>query len=110
MDLDQQFINNQVGMGTQDAFEDARNVYEQGAFSKSIATIVLSQTLGVSVEIGATVSGKSEGGVAVAGKTFTALSSTDTSLQVQYTSEGCFVGGLASSNPVTEGCELRLQN
>ncbi|GKY97285.1 hypothetical protein MPSEU_000686900 [Mayamaea pseudoterrestris] len=104
IDLDQQFINRQVDLATQDAFENAKSVYELGAFSKSIATIELTQAIGTSISAGANVVGQSESGNAVSGVTIKGTQTSDTTIQMQYLSEGCNVGGLAASSPVTDGC------
>jgi hypothetical protein len=105
IDLDQQYVNNAVDLATQDTFQDARKVYEKGAFSKSVASIVLSQALGSDVPAGAVISGRSESGSAVAGVALNALTSSYVGVHVQYVSEGCYVGGLATTNPVTDGCK-----
>lgn len=108
IDLDQQFINRQVDLATQDAFEAAKNVYELGAFSKSIATIALTQSIGASMKAGAKVTGRSQNEAAVAAVTAKNIQASDTIIEVQYVSGGCHVGGLAFSSPVVDGCEWVL--
>ena len=105
MDLDQQFINRQVDLANQDAFEDAKSVYELGAFSKSIATLRLTQSIGVSLEAGANMVGRSESGAAINAIAAKNIQASDTVIEAQYLLEGCNVGGLAESSPVIDGCE-----
>ena len=108
IDLDQQFINRQVDMATQDAFEDAKSVYELGAFSKSIASLELTQSIGMSLQAGASIAGRSESDAAISAIAAKNIQASDTVIQAQYLLEGCNVGGLAESSPVIDGCECKL--
>jgi hypothetical protein len=104
-----QAIEVQLASGTSESFENAKKIYTQGAFSKSIATVTLSTPLSAAVAKGTQVTGVNADGSDVVGKTYEDYSAGATTIQIQYQTldlqsqyVGCQVG--ANPNPNTKGC------
>jgi hypothetical protein len=84
-------------------------VYEEGAFSKSAAKVTLSTALTSPIPEGTDVSGLSEDGTEVMGKTYEAYAAGNSVIEIQYQTidiqsnyVGCQVG--ANPSPNTDGC------
>ena len=109
IDLDQQALEAQLSLGTDATYAVARQIYEQGAFSKSIATVSVNGTTSSSIPKGTQVVGQTASGDAVSGTVLNDVAAGSTSLQIQYATNevqdnyvGCQVG--ANPNPNVEGC------
>ena len=83
---------------TDAGFAAAYKIYSEGGYSKSVATIKLTSALSSNLAKGATVSQGT-----ISGKLYKAGSDADTTIEVQYISIGCHVGGLPA--PETDGCK-----
>lgn len=111
IDLDQKEIQDLLGQDTP-AFSQAKQVYEQGAHSKSVAKITTTSALTQDFEKGSKVTGKTADGEEVIGKLYSAAKSGESELLVQYkvgedslSYSTCTVGG--SSEAVTTGCKYK---
>lgn len=112
IDLDQKQIAEQVDNKSQDAFNLAKAVYEQGAHSKSYAKLTITSAAMPSLNEKDRYSGKTEAGIAVYGKVYKSDKSGDNEIYLQYdTSDSqssyvnCQVGGLSAiGNQNTVGC------
>lgn len=109
IDLDQEALETQLAIGTEGSFAAAKEIYQQGAFSKSVAAVILSAPLGTALSKGTPISGVAADGSAVIGKAYEDNAAGAISLLVQYkTSDSqsnyveCQVG--ANPNPNTSGC------
>ena len=110
IDLDQEALETQLALGTDQGFQAALRIYTEGAFSKSYAEITL--TTGVAVDVGkdVTVFGRAADGTQIRGKTMTAVKTGDTVLEIEYHASpvqaqwtNCHVGG--NPEPNTDGCK-----
>jgi hypothetical protein len=110
IDLDLQEIQTQLALGTDQSFAVAQDIYENGAFSQSVAVLSLTVPLTVPISKGASVSGLGDGGEVIG----TILDDYNTGTQVikvvyatsyiQSAYSRCQVG--ANPNPTNmEGCE-----
>ena len=109
IDLNQNLIEEQLTMETEQGRVIAMKVYTEGAFSKSYAEILLDQPLQVDVAKGVEVIGRSVDDRIVLGKTMAAFKTGNSIIKVQYTAgkvqttwTNCHVGG--NPNPNMEGC------
>lgn len=109
VDLDQAEMEGQLALGTNQGYTRAQKIYEEGAFSKSVATVTLTAALTVPISKGAVVTGTAVNGQQVDGTVFKTASADDTTLRIQYginsiqsSYVGCQVG--ANPSPVTDGC------
>jgi hypothetical protein len=109
IDLDQEAMEQQLSLQNDDAFVQARKIYSEGAYSKSVAEVTLNAPLPMDVEKGTEIMGVGADGNQVAGKAYADNALGATSIIVQYqTSDSqknyvaCQVG--ASTTPNTEGC------
>lgn len=108
--MDQQEIEVLIANGEYGA---AKNVYEQGAHSKSYAVLTLTSALSTGVPKGTLIEGTSVDGNAISGKAYSDHEAGAMTLEVQYSTSdiqasyvGCQVGG--SSDPVLGGCKFCL--
>jgi hypothetical protein len=110
--LDQDEIERQLAIGTNQAYSIAKDVYENGAFSKSVALVTLTEPLTAPIAKGASVIGQSgaDGAGEVKGTVFDDYPANTSVIQVQYDVNavqssyvGCQVG--ANPNPNTLGCK-----
>ncbi len=99
----------QLAIGTEASFAAAKKIYQEGAFSKSVASVRLSAPLGSALEKGTPITGVTADGKMVVGKAYEDSAAGATILLVQYqTSDSqsnyveCQVG--ANPNPNTSGC------
>jgi len=109
IDLDQLAMEDQLAIGTEASFEKAKEVYEHGGHSKSVAKVKLSSGLPLSMVKSTSVSGQTDGGVPVYGKLFDTYPNGATTIEIQYQTidsqknyVNCQVGGL--SKPNLAGC------
>jgi len=109
IDLDQEAMEQQLSLANEDAYAQARRIYEEGAYSKSVAELTLAAPLPIDVEKGTVIMGVGSDGNQVAGKAYEDNASGATSIIVQYkTSDSqknyvsCQVG--ASTTPNFDGC------
>ena len=107
--MDQAELERQLALGTNQAYVRAQRIYEDGAFSKSVATVTLNAALSVPISAGTVVTGTAVNGKQVDGKVYGAAKTGDQTLRIQYgvnsiqsSYVGCQVG--ANPNPVTDGC------
>lgn len=100
IDRDQEDINNLLDAGD---FENAKLMYETGAHSKSVSSLMVTDGLPVDITQGANLTGTNVDGESVRlfaqGQNYTA---GETVINVQYKDEGCYVG--AEVEPETTGC------
>ena len=109
IDLDQAEMEKQLGLATPEGYSKALDIYRDGAFSKSFATVKLNQALSAPLNDGTPVIGKNGNGIEVAGKVLGNFPVSSTEINVQYQTNsiqsnyvGCQVG--ANPTPNTEGC------
>jgi hypothetical protein len=109
IDRDQAAIEVELAKKTNQSFEAARQIYNQGGNSKSYATVTLSSPLSSQVPRFDTISGKNEDGLEVIGKALFSFQPGDSEVRIQYATTDvqasyvdCQVGGLADTN--TKGC------
>jgi len=108
IDLDQGAIEDYLEGANHQSFVNARSVYEKGAFSKSVATVALDSDTPISItaEPGIPVFGKNIAGGEVRLKAYAALMPGDSTIQIQYVTEGCNVGGLVGPQNIVEPLDL----
>ena len=108
---DQQKMEEYLAKLTATSFQSARDVYEQGAYSKSVAVLSIGGDSGlpISITAGTVISAPSVDGGTVSGTAMDSYNKGEDSIEVQYqTSEkqdgyvGCQVGG--NPDPFTDGC------
>ncbi|CAB9527994.1 expressed unknown protein [Seminavis robusta] len=109
IDLDQQAIEQQLAAGTDEGRASAKDIYTNGAYSKTYAVLQLSAPLTSEVQKGVEVTGKNANGDEILGNVLDVAEEGDTTIRVQYktsnvqaTYSTCQVG--ASPDPVTTGC------
>jgi len=109
IDLDQEAMEQQLSLANDDAYKAAMRIYEEGAYSKSVAEVTLTAPLPIDVEKGTVIMGVGSDGNQVAGKAYEDNAAGATSIIVQYkTSDSqknyvsCQVG--ASTTPNFDGC------
>lgn len=109
IDLDQEAMEQQLALANEEAYSAAKRIYEEGAFSKSVATVTLSAPLAIDVEKGTPFMGVDADGNQVAGKAYSDNAAGASKVVIQYkTSDsqknyvGCQVG--ANPSPNTDGC------
>jgi len=112
IDLDQKSIETQLALDTDDAFANAKAIYQEGGHSKSYALIKLSTGLTAAIAKKTPITGVTENGTAVSGKAYSDYSVGDTEIKVQYTTSDiqatyvtCQVGALALvGEEMLDGC------
>jgi len=109
MDLDQLELEDQLAIGSDVSFEKARDVYNDGGHSKSVAIVNLSAPLTRGLPKYSAVSGKGQDGLTIYGKLFDNYPNGISTIEIQYkttdsqkTYVGCQVGGLPKPN--FKGC------
>ena len=113
VNLDFEHILAELDKGTRTGFATATRIYQEGAYSGSIAELVLVEPLDVDVPRGTILTGQaydSSKYTQVSGKTFRAHSKGDRTIEVAYDAIGgetasipCKVGG--NPTPTLEGCK-----
>lgn len=106
MDLDAAYMETMLDTATDLAFTNAKSVYTNGGHSKSVATVTIPGGLSNNVEEEDEVTGENEDGHQVVLKAYATYSGADnlTAIELQYVTDGCYVGGLPSSDRQTGGC------
>merc|ERR1712087_383388 len=99
----------QLALANDQSYAAAKAIYQEGAFSKNVASITLSSALPANAEKGTAISGVDADGNVVSGKAYEDNVAGANTILVQYkTSDsqanyvGCQVG--ANPNPNTKGC------
>jgi len=105
IDLDVSEMEDQLAIGTEISFANAREIYEKGGYSKSVATVTLTTPLSVGIDKDTLVQGVSASGAPVYGTLSKTYNSGDRTMEIQYktTDEqkayvNCQVGGLPRPN------------
>lgn len=111
IDLDQQAIEVQVALGTAESFTAAKNIYEQGAFSQSIALLTIAAPLPVEVKKGTVLTAVAQNGVLTKGYALEDHAVGDTVVKFEYAANeiqanyvNCQVGGLPFPEQNRDGC------
>jgi len=109
IDKDQALIESLLATGTTQSIQQAKDVYEKGAFSKTVATVTVSPSLATAIAKGTKLSGKTADGTQVDGTLFEAYTANSGTLRFQYEVNSkqaqyvnCQVG--ANPDPNIEGC------
>jgi hypothetical protein len=104
-----------VATDSEQSFQAAKKVYEEGGNSKSVALLTLATGLTTSVAKNTAVTGVGKVVTSVVGKAYDDFEAGATSFQAQYESTDvqetymeCRVGGLPSEFQVTDGCKCSL--
>ena len=102
-------MENSLYKNTDQSFQIARDIYTNGAHSKSVAEITLTTPLTKAIKKGASVTGKNSDGALVVGKVYDDYATGSSAIGVQYkviniqkNYMNCQVGGLQSPN--LQGC------
>lgn len=111
IDLDQKEMEKQLALETSDSFALAKNIYENGAHSKSIAEVTIAEGAPAAIPAGAAVVGKTTSGQEVRGEALEAAASGASVLRIQYDTStiqeayvDCQVGALEKDGN-TNGCK-----
>lgn len=111
IDLDQAAIEQELAKETEDSFEAAKKVYNEGGSSKSYAQITLDSPLSSTVSKGTKMTAKASDGSQVAGATYDKYDEGTLIIKFQYqTSDvqanhvACMVGGLPDNLQTMNGC------
>ena len=111
IDRDQRAIETQLARKTNEAWDNAQQIYSNGGNSKSYALITLTEPLRSDVAKGTTVTGTNDAGNEVAGKMYSATSSGAVNVKVQYATSDiqdsyveCQVGALIGEDINLSGC------
>jgi hypothetical protein len=104
--LDEKAISGLVDEGIQASFDQAYDVYTKGGYSKSVAKLTLSGSLGASLKKDDKVVGVSQKGEQIVLMAADDYDNSATSVELVYadTTSFCSVGGLAEAERVYEGC------
>jgi hypothetical protein len=109
IDRDQLALEDQLALGTDEAYEAARRIFNEGGNSKSYATITLAEPLTVDVAEDDPIMGRTEDGTQVAGKAYDPYTTGTSTINVFYETTdsqasyvNCQVGALVETNLV--GC------
>jgi hypothetical protein len=109
IDRDQLAMEDQLSLATDESYEAARRIYNEGGNSKSYATIKLATPLTMDVADDDPIMGSSEDGTQVAGKAYDAYPTGSSTINVFYETTdsqaayvNCQVGALVETN--LEGC------
>ena len=89
LDLDQLAIENYLEGQSIQSFTYARNVYEDGGYSKSVASITLDSPLTITIPKGTRIGGTSASGGDVALVSYADYDPDDQKIDVQYVTDGC---------------------
>ena len=108
--MDLRAIKEELGKQNEQGWTNALSIYQQGAFSKPIATLTLAEPLLESIASGTSVTGISMNGTEIVGTTVGKTLANETSLRIAYdidiTKEDhvhCSVGG--NPTPIFDGCK-----
>ena len=111
IDLDQAAIEVQLGLKTTAGFAAAKKIYEEGAYSKSYASVMLTMALPAEVTKGTLIDGVAADGSHVEGKALATTAMGSMTIDIQYITNNnqaiyvdCQVGGLPAGLANTNGC------
>jgi len=111
IDLDQASMEAQIGAKTNESFQVAQNIYEQGGHSKSHAVITLKTALTADVSKGTEITGLDTEGKTIEASAYSDASAGEKVIKIKYTTSneqathvGCFVGALVAGDHRKEGC------
>jgi len=103
-------MEKKLGLGTSDSYQLAKDIYQQGAHSKSFAEVTITGGASGTIPAGAKVVGKTSSGAEVRGKVLDEVASGATTLKIQYKTTDiqdsyvdCQVGALGADGN-TNGC------
>ena len=109
IDLDQQAMEQQLALATTETYANALRIYQEGAYSKMVAEIVLKDPLPTDIGRGTPVKGFGERGNQVLGRAYEDTRAFSESFRIRYQTVDdqnnyvlCQVG--ASQTPNTVGC------
>jgi len=109
IDLDQQAIQIELAKLTGDGFQNAKEIYQEGGYSKSYAVIKLNSSLTSQVTKGTVITGRDTTNEMVNGKAYSTYEAGVSEIIVQYSTlatqgsyVNCQVGKLTEPN--TDGC------
>mmetsp|Transcript_42646 Transcript_42646/g.89488 ORF Transcript_42646/g.89488 Transcript_42646/m.89488 type:complete len:385 (+) Transcript_42646:275-1429(+) len=109
IDLDQKAIEEQIGIQTEESFDNARRIYNEGGHSDSYAELTLTNPLDMSLRKGEPIIGISNAGGEVYGSAYASYEMGSTVIRLKYATTdvqesyvSCQVGGLIETN--LEGC------
>ncbi|KAL7578357.1 hypothetical protein ACA910_012762 [Epithemia clementina (nom. ined.)] len=108
---DQAVIEEYCGFGDSPGMDAARQVYQNGGHSKSVAFLTLASPLANSISKDTELSATSVSGATVIGKALSDYAQNSQTIGFQYTTSddpteyvGCQVGGLPEKDQKTTGC------
>lgn len=111
IDLDQAALEGQLSVATDDAYLNAKAIYEEGAHTKSYAEVTLDSPLSAALAKGTAVKGEAEDGSRVEGKLMSDASEGSMTVKILYATSDilpnvrCTVGALSRfDGENTEGC------
>jgi hypothetical protein len=109
IDLDQLAIEDQLALATDESYEAARRIYNEGGNSKSYASIKLATPLTLDVAKSDSITGSTDDGTQVSLKAYEDYPTGTSNINVLYETTdmqdsyvNCQVGGLVETN--LEGC------
>jgi len=110
IDRDQMAVEQYLEGETGQSFAYAKDVYEKGAFSKSVATLALTDSRGLTIALkkGRPVAGKNAAGNEIALAAYQDYEPGAKEVLLQYVSEGCYVGGLARPDTISQPLDLSM--
>jgi len=104
-------METQLAVGTEEGFQNAQNIYEQGGHSKSHAVITLDTGLSAALGKGDTISGIDVDGNAITASAYSGAAAGDKVIKIKYKTTdvqaswvGCHVGALPETEHKTTGC------
>lgn len=116
IDLDQKAMEKQLGLATSDSYALAKDIYQNGAHSKSIAEVTIPGGASAAIPKGAAVLGKTSSGSEVRGSALEEVAAGATALRIQYSTTDiqdayvdCQVGALGKAGN-DNGCKLSSTN
>ena len=111
IDLDQKSMETQLGVGTEEGFQLAKDIYEQGGHSKSHAVITLKTDLAADLSKGTKITGFDTEGNTIEARAYSSASAGTNVIKIKYattniqaTHVGCFVGALVDTDHRKKGC------
>eukprot|EP00979_Chaetoceros_neogracilis_P007780 scaffold1673_cov167-Chaetoceros_neogracile.AAC.9 len=109
IDLDQKSMETYLALGTEEGFQCAQNIYEQGGDSKVYAVITLSSPLVADLSKGDPIFFVD--GTAISTNAYSGASAGDTVIEIKYATSddqdtyvGCRAGALPEWDQLTSGC------
>jgi hypothetical protein len=104
-------METQLGVGTEEGFQLAKDIYEQGGHSKSHAVITLKTDLAADLSKGTKITGFDTEGNTIEARAYSSASAGTNVIKIKYattniqaTHVGCFVGALVDTDHRKKGC------